>query len=105
MICGLWRTLQAPPRGHALHAAGEVVSGLSQTHGGQTGTQLSRAGQLDQSDVIVDGESIVAGVLEDLSERDRERHLPGPGMRYSLLTVHYPGISSDHRGDGWSTTA
>ena len=61
---------QAPPRGDAPHATGEVVSGLSQTHRGHTGTQLSGSGQLDQGDVIVDGPAIVAGVLEDLRERE-----------------------------------
>ena len=58
---------QTPARGHTLHATGEVVTGLSNTHRGHTETHLSGAGQLDQGDVVVDGEAIVFGVLEDLS--------------------------------------
>lgn len=34
-----------------------------------------------------------------------QRHLPGPWVRHSLLTVHNPGISSDHRRNGWATTS
>lgn len=57
---------QAPAAGHALHATGEVVSGLGHTHRGNTHAHGGGAGQLDERDVIVDGEAVVAGVLEHL---------------------------------------
>ena len=65
---------QPPSIGHTLHATGEVVTGLCHTHGGHTHAQLGRAGQLDQQDVVVDGELVVAGVLEDLAEKRHIQH-------------------------------
>jgi hypothetical protein len=57
---------QTPAGGHTRHATGEVIIGLSNAHGGHTGSQEGGRGQLDQGDVIVDGEAVVTGVLEDL---------------------------------------
>lgn len=34
-----------------------------------------------------------------------QRHLPGPGMRDSLLTIHNPGITGNNRRDGRNATA
>lgn len=61
---------QAPAAGHTPHASGEVVSGLSHTHGGNTHAHLSGAGQLDEQDVVVDGVAVVVGVLENLTGND-----------------------------------
>lgn len=61
---------QAPAAGHTPHASGEVVSGLSHTHRGNTHAHLSGAGQLDEQDVVVDGVAVVVGVLENLTGND-----------------------------------
>lgn len=61
---------QTPAAGHTLHATGEVVSGLSHTHGGHTHVHLGGAGQLDERDVVVDAVAVVAGVLEHLTGSD-----------------------------------
>lgn len=63
---------QPPSRGHTLHATREVVGGLSHTHRGHASVQLGRGGELDKKDVVVDGEAVVIGVLENLIQ---ERHL------------------------------
>ena len=62
---------QAPSRGHTLHATREVVVGLSNTHRRHTRVQLGRGGELDQKDVVVDGEAVVLGVLENLMQERR----------------------------------
>lgn len=58
---------QAPTAGNTLHASGVVVSGLCHTHRGHAHVQLSRGGQLDEQDVVVDGVAVVLRVLENLS--------------------------------------
>lgn len=57
---------QTPAGGHTRHATGEVIVGLSNAHGRHTRSQEGGGGQLDQGDVVVDGEAVVFGVLEDL---------------------------------------
>lgn len=64
---------QAPARGHTLHASGEVVCALSHAHGGNTRVHLGGRGQLDEQDVVVDGEAVVVGVFEDLTGNDLVR--------------------------------
>jgi len=63
---------QTPSRGHTLHASREVVSGFSETHGRHMSVDLSRRGQLDQEDVVVDGEAVVVRVLDGLWEEDTD---------------------------------
>ncbi len=61
---------QAPSRGHTLHASREVVGGFSETHGRHLSVELRGGGQLDQEDVVVDGEAVVVRVLENLYKED-----------------------------------
>ncbi len=63
-------TGQAPAAGHTLHASREIVSSLSDTHRGNTHVHLCGGGQLDEQDVVVDGEAVVFGVLEHLTGND-----------------------------------
>lgn len=57
---------QPPAAGDTLHASGEVVAGLGHADGRHAHVHLGGAGQLDEQDVVVDGEAVVAGVLEHL---------------------------------------
>ncbi len=61
---------QAPSRGHTLHASREVVGGFREAHGRHLKAELSGAGQLDQDDVVVDGENVELRVLENLDEEE-----------------------------------
>lgn len=61
---------QTPAGGHAGHASREVVGGLGHAHGGNPHVQLGGGGQLDEQDVVVDGEAVVLGVLEHLTGSD-----------------------------------
>lgn len=61
---------QTPARGHTHHASREVIGGLSQAHGGNPHVELGGAGQLDQGDVVIDGEAVVLGVSEHLAGSD-----------------------------------
>lgn len=69
---------QAPASGHTLHATFKVVPGCSQAHRGHAHSNGGWAGQLDQQDVVVDGETIVAGVLENLREKESKDNLLHP---------------------------
>ena len=64
---------QTPAAGHTLHARGEDIAGLTQTHGGDGGSQDSGGSQLDEGDVVVDGSGVPFGVGEDL-QRWKEVH-------------------------------
>lgn len=76
---------KAPAAGHTLHASGEVVSGFGHTHRGNTHVHLCGAGQLDEQDVVVDGESVVAGVLEHLTGNDSVRTGEHMGRQYDEM--------------------
>lgn len=69
---------QTPARSHAGHARGKHIAGLSQAHGGNVGAHAGGGGQLDQSDVIVDGAGVPFGVGEDLVRRRGEE---GEGVK------------------------
>lgn len=56
----------------AFHASSEAVGSVGKADGRHVGAQASRAGQLDQGDIIVDGLGVPAGVSEDLREVWRE---------------------------------
>lgn len=73
--CGTGGVGEPPARGDAGQAPGEVIGGLGQADGGHAGVQLRRGGQLDQRDVVADGQRAVAGVPEDLQQ---EAALPVP---------------------------
>lgn len=61
---------EAPAAGHTFHSPGEVICGLSHAHRRHADAQLGGACQLDEQDVIVDGEAIVLGVFEHLRRSD-----------------------------------
>ena len=57
---------QTPAGGHTVHARGKDIAGLTQTHGGDGGSQDSGGSQLDEGDVVVDGSGVPSGVGEYL---------------------------------------
>lgn len=57
---------QTPSRGYTLHSTREAVRCFTKAHRRHMCVELSRGGQFDQCDVIVDGEAAVVGVPEDL---------------------------------------
>lgn len=57
---------QAPARGDAGWARGEVIGGLSKADRGNMGVQCGGAGQLDEGNVVVDGAGVPLGVGEHL---------------------------------------
>lgn len=59
---------ESPASGDAGRSPREVVSGLGQADGGHAIRQLSWSGQFDQGDVVVDGQHVELGVLEDLKQ-------------------------------------
>lgn len=63
---------QTPSRGHTLQATREVIAGFSETHRRHVSAELSRSGQLDQEDVVVDGVAVVVRVLDGLCEKDTD---------------------------------
>lgn len=59
--------LGPPPAGGDAHQTrGELVGGLGQAHGGHGLGEAGGRGQLQQGDVVVDGEYVELGVLEHL---------------------------------------
>lgn len=59
---------ESPASGDAGRSSGEFVGGLGQADGGHAIRQLSWSGQFDQGDVVVDGQHVELGVLEDLKQ-------------------------------------
>ena len=57
---------QTPAGGNAGRSRGKGVGGLSQAHGANMGAHAHRGGQLDESNVVVDGAGVPLGVGEDL---------------------------------------
>lgn len=62
---------QSPSRGHAFHAGGEHIIACSQTDGGNGVCESGRGGQLDQSDVIVNGAGVPVRMSEHLGGKFR----------------------------------
>lgn len=61
---------QTPAGGHTGAAGFKEVGGLGDADRGHGLTEAGWAGQLDESDVVVDGVGVPAGVGEHLQERD-----------------------------------
>lgn len=63
----------APARGGAQQAHGEVIVSVRQAHRGHGLREASGRGQLQQGDVIAHGEYVELGVLENLWGAARTR--------------------------------
>ena len=76
---------QTPAAGHTLHARGEDIAALTQTHRGDGGSQDSGGSQLDEGDVVVDGSGVPFRMGEDL-QRWKGVHVLSQLFGYDHLT-------------------